>query len=1042
MPARQTLNIANRLIWAAALLLIGQSLARAERLSIKTYTTTDGLGSSFVHRILQDSRGFIWFSTRNGLSRFDGHQFTTYNTEHGLPQSTINFFLESRSGSYWVATNGGGVCRFDPRDVGSPPARDQARPLFTVYPVGDQPATNRVNLLYEDRNGLIWAGTDNGVFCLEKSGDSEAFHHVDLGSAPRLDDLGVSVLLGDRRGALWVGIYGELYRLLPDGHSEHYTPRQGLATDGIQSLFEDREGRMWVGARQGLFLLVSEPDPNRSVVARRYTTADGLVHNSVFGIQQTSDGHLWIGTEDGLNEFDGARMRGYTKDHGLSSKAVGPIIEDRDGNLWIGTSGSGVMKLIRNGFTSYGDADGPGFTQVYSIFEDVKGELFTIGEGWNISHFDGTKFSSMRPRVPEEINAAWMPQLAFLDHTGEWWVANNKRLYRFPTLNRPEDLSSARPRAVYSTSDGLADENVHRFFEDSHGDLWLSIIVSARARLFRWERATETFHQYTEADGLPPSNIPFTFCEDRDGNLWIGFYEGGVGRYQGGRFSLVNPAGGWPAGVMTSLFLDQAGRLWITNNRAGITRIDDPTTDHPKLVTYTMAEGLSSNDTRCVTEDQWGRIYVGTVRGVDRLDLATNRIKHYTPADGLSNDFVVTAHRDRRGWLWFGTMKGMSRLIPELDRPASAPPVFITGLRVAGVSYQLSELGQTEATGLEFGSHENQVQIDFTGLAFALGEDLRFRCKLEGADTDWNPLTTQRAVNYASLRPGKYRFVVEAVNTDGEISAPAVVDFVIRPPLWLRWWFIVLSSAVIGLGLYALYRYRLGRLIEIERVRTRIAADLHDDIGSSLSQIAIISEVVQKQVRPQEESIARNLSLMARVSREAVDSMSDIVWAINPQRDHLRDLARRMRRFASETFPARDIEFSFHSPGLEHDVKLGADVRRQVFLIFKESVNNIVRHSGCTRAEVAVRVEGPWLVLKIGDNGKGIHDTGLSEGNGLVSMQERAQSLGGELKFSAGEGGGTTITLKVPHDHRTWIKGDRDSRNSAGPKRRWRKDGD
>src|SRR4029077_8921557 len=121
------------------------------------------------------------------------------------------------------------------------------------------------------------------------------------------------------------------------------------------------------------------------------------------------------------------------------------------------------------------------------------------------------------------------------------------------------------------------------------------------------------------------------FCEDRDGNLWIGFYEGGVGRYQGGRFSLVNPAGGWPAGVMTSLFLDQAGRLWITNNRAGISRIDDPKTDHPKLITYTMAEGLSSNDTRCVTEDEWGRIYVGTVRGVDRLDLATNRIKHYTP---------------------------------------------------------------------------------------------------------------------------------------------------------------------------------------------------------------------------------------------------------------------------------------------------------------------------------------------------------------------------------------------------------------------------
>jgi len=325
--------------------------------------------------------------------------------------------------------------------------------------------------------------------------------------------------------------------------------------------------------------------------------------------------------------------------------------------------------------------------------------------------------------------------------------------------------------------------------------------------------------------------------------------------------------------------------------------------------------------------------------------------------------------------------------------------------------------------GLELGWRQNQVQIDFTGLAFALGESLRFRYKLEGADSDWSPLTSQRTINYASLRPGSYRFVVQAVNQDGHISpTPAVIAFTIHAPVWQRWWFIALSMALIGAGSYALYRYRLARLIEMERVRTRIAADLHDDIGSSLSQIAIISEVLHKQIQPQEQSVDRNLSLMARVSREAVDSMSDIVWAINPQRDHMHDLVRRMRRFASETFPARDIEFSFKVPGAEQDIKLDADVRRQVFLIFKEGVNNIVRHSGCARAEIEMRIEGPWLVLKIADNGQGIGDARFNEGNGLMNMRRRAESLGGALEVTSGDRNGTTIALKVLHGRRIWTE--------------------
>src|SRR5262245_41077478 len=170
-----------------------------------------------------------------------------------------------------------------------------------------------------------------------------------------------------------------------------------------------------------------------------------------------------------------------------------------------------------------------------------------------------------------------MPQLAFLDHTGEWWVANNKGLYRFSRLSRFGQLRHISPRKIYISRDGPPDGTVKRFFEDSRGDLWMSTDANVHNRLVRWERATETFHLYAEADGLPPPNPPLAFCEDRAGNLWIGFSEGGVARYHGGRFTLFTASDGWPTGMITSLFLDQSGRLWVASNKSGLGRIDDPT---------------------------------------------------------------------------------------------------------------------------------------------------------------------------------------------------------------------------------------------------------------------------------------------------------------------------------------------------------------------------------------------------------------------------------------------------------------------------------
>ncbi|HYV27652.1 MAG TPA: ATP-binding protein, partial [Candidatus Eisenbacteria bacterium] len=211
-----------------------------------------------------------------------------------------------------------------------------------------------------------------------------------------------------------------------------------------------------------------------------------------------------------------------------------------------------------------------------------------------------------------------------------------------------------------------------------------------------------------------------------------------------------------------------------------------------------------------------------------------------------------------------------------------------------------------------------------------------------------------------------------------------------------------------------MHRYRVNRLLELERVRTRIATDLHDDIGSSLSQIAILSEVVRQNVGQDSTQVNEPLSRITTSSSELMGTMSDIVWAIDPHKDRLADLTQRMRRFASDVLTARSIDFEFQAPDITRKLNLGADVRRQVFLVFKESINNIVRHAACSHVDIDLRVKRDLLILSIKDDGRGFDPAQESDGHGLVSMQTRAKEMGGTLKISSRTGEGTSVILEMP----------------------------
>jgi len=1019
---------------------------QAERLPIKTYTTADGLARDSVNRIVQDSHGFLWFCTTEGLSRFDGYKFTTYGTDQGLPHRNVTDLLETRDGVYWIAT-GAGLCRFNPtapapaslslqsegqRWRTSEERAPASEPRFIIYRPREDARANYINVLTEDRQGVVWCGTWDGLYRLEQADNRWTLSFVDIGMPTEVQaDSAVMALLEDRLGALWVGSVSGLYRRLPDGRVERFTTNNGLPFNDVRALLEDGEGRLWVGTTLGLAQFIFDTD--RPSVARVYTIADGLASNYIWSLFQSPDKRLWVGTSGGLSVFlptgrrDDEGFRSYTDAHGLSDVNVEALTEDKDGNLWLGTESGGAMKIARDGLTVYRETDGLGGARIAAILESQAGELIVIDAGGFLNHFDGRRFIAVKPNLPKNISYlgwGWY-QHSFQDHNGEWWVPTGEGLCRFPKVDRVEQLAHARPLAFYTTRNGLPSNEVFRLYEDSRGDIWIST-SGKRDGLTRWERASGKFHRYTEADGLPSSNTPSAFREDASGNLWIGFHEGGLARYRNGRFMLFTATDGLPAGLIRALYLDHARRLWIATSRGGLARLDDPSAERPRFVTYTTAEGLSGNEVRCITEDAQGRIYIGTGRGVDRLDPTTGHIRHYTMADGLPSSELNVSFRDRHGALWFGTLQGLARLVPEPERPRQPPPILISGLRIAGVPYPVSELGETQIASIELEANQNQIQTDFLSLGYRTGEVLRYQYMLEGADREWSAPTDVRTITYANLSPGTYRFVVRAVNADGASSpTPATVAFTILRPIWQRWWFVALLALLVAVTVHRIYRYRVGRLLELERVRTRIATDLHDDIGASLSRMAILSEVVKRQLGATENGAGRMLTEMADSARELVDSMSDIVWSVDPRRDDLKNVVLRVRQFASEVLEAKGIAWEFETPPEPERVKLAPEQRRHLYLLFKEAINNVVRHADCRSVSLAIKITGHQLVAEIGDDGCGFVSLPAEEqatdarrgGHGLKNMQARAEQLGGRLSISSPLGRGTHLTMTVPLKH-------------------------
>lgn len=1020
--------------------------AAAERLPLKIYSTADGLANDTVNRIVADSRGFLWFCTAEGLSRFDGDSFKNYGQNDGLPHRNTHDILETPEGRYLIATSGGLVSmnpagrrfRWNILDLKLERTSTDAA-LFTTYPapesMTDRKASKAFVSLAKDRAGNVFAMSGSNVYKVFPDGDGLRFEKLEFDPQTSRDG-NLNKIFVDSRDNLWIaGTFG-LFLRTPAGVIGR------IDAVGGNGFFEDRDGNIWAdsgGEPLGIRRFSFPADPSKPVPAELLTTKEGLLKNGFSNaIAELADGRILVSSDGRVFDFNpkdaaGARFRPLDDELFLGAK-------DKNGNIWFTTNGKGVARYSPNSFIVFDERDGLPKETITSIFGTPGGDVYATVGRTKLALVSGEKIESFTPS--RLTSREWLETyLDFESASGDFFVPSIDGLMRYSSPR------ASSPAKVYTTADGLKKNAVTSSFEDSHGRIWFGV-ADTEISLHQLDLKTGRITQFGPRDGLPQNSGPVAYGEDSDGNVWIGFYFGQILRYKDGRFRDFTEEGLIARNSVSGFLSDSPGRLWISTTSRGLFRVDEATSDRPNFVNISTAQGLSSNQTNCLAKDVFGRIYIGTGLGINRLEPATGRVKIYTKNDGLPGSTISQCYSDAGQRLWFASNDSLISYMPTVENASAPPPIFLDRISVSGKPRPVSELGESEIAGLELAPDENQIRMEFFAISFDVGETLRYQYKLN--DQEWSEPHDQRSVDL-NLAAGTYEFQVQAITADGVISqSPARVAFTIARPVWQREWFLVLAAVVVGLLIFLIYhrrtenlrrinsalteardaeerlrRAREERLAELQKVRSRIATDLHDDIGSSLTQIAVYSEVARQRERDQGNA-GEALDMISTVTTDLVETMSDIVWAINPKKDHLQDLTQRMRRFASDVLTATSIDLDFRALAGETEIPLGANIRREVFLIFKETVNNIVKHSAATAAQIEFETDEHRLSIRFTDNGVGFDPQAkigdgetrdwkkMRGGNGLLNMAKRARELGGCYEIRSSVGGGTVVVLEVP----------------------------
>jgi ligand-binding sensor domain-containing protein len=965
-----------------------------------------------VFALHQDVDGFLWIGTQDGLARFDGSEMRILRHDpkdlHSISNSSIHLLFEDRRGRFWVGTEDG-LNILDRRRLKA------VRVPTPGHPEGDGAW---FYCAFEDREGRLWFGTDDGLlrFDGERSG-FRLFQHEE-GDPTTLTDPAVVGIQEDRAGCLWVATTSwnnqSLHRMTAQGEVAGRFPMTGPASRQYAFLI-DSQDRFWTHPSGPMYF-----DPEgRAFTGRASISGCSEARSAI----ERVDGSIWIACDDGLyhSENDTPHMVGqrvveasgtWLENYGRS------LVEDSSGTLWVGTEGglfridphskpfSSIVRDPANPYSLSADA-------VSAIAEAPEGELWVATYGGGLNRVDPATGRSRHycvdPDRPDRCTSGVIWHL----HTtqdGMLWIAGSQLWSVDP---KDEKLTLRSPRGV------IIDSIV--FIAQGDDDmLWMG---GLGGRLYRYTISTGDFeaiefefeHQHQGTDNRFDSLL-------LDGDtLWIGMGDAlGVFDTTRGSFSKLrletvegmslSSLGTW------AIHRDPDGCLWLGTS-IGLVHFSP---EERRFGLLTTQDGLPGSSVYSILEDETGAFWLGTNRGLVRFDRSRTRdwrFRTFTTTDGTGNTEFNrhAALRTDDGSMYFGGMDGLTCFDPSRihDNPF-VPPIAITKIDVSS-----REGTRTiDSCGLDrlvLAPGDTTVRFQFAALNFTSPGLNRYRYHLEGFDSAWIDAGTRRTTQYTNIPPGTYRMRVSGSNNDGVWNEEGrSLEIVVQPAVWETWWFRVMVGALVLGVTWAGVRFRARRKHNMERLRLRIAGDLHDDLSSDLSGVAVLADMLC-QTEGLGSSERADLGTIRDASLHMADGLRDIVWYIDPEHDSLEATVRRMKRVVSTLLRGISHEFVVDLP--QRNVPLGVNARRNLFLILKEGVHNIVRHAEAENVEIVVAVSGGLLRLSIKDDGRGFDPAAASAGHGVGSMRRRAEEIDAEFEILSVPGRGTELCLTVGLAH-------------------------
>ena len=984
--------------------------------NFQSWQKEQGLTASPVRALLQTRDGYLWLGGDDGLARFDGLRFVSFGVPEGIKCGPVSALLEDQRGALWIGSVGNGLCCWQNNRL-------------TTFHRGDGLPAEAISALAEDSDGQLWVGTDAGLVLWHGN------RPLPLKAANVFAGHRITALLKDQHGQIWIGakgvgifkyVNGEFAALSADGTGE-------LLKDS-HCLLMDQTGKLWVGAGEDSVLCRDRGS------WRTYRIPHNLAKAYVSALAEELNGTIWAGAASGgLLEWRDGKFSSIPVGTGLAGNLIESMLSDHSGQLWVGTD-VGLNRIRHKSLFALSQGEGLGFGAAKGLAEVRPGVVWAAKPTDGLYRWDGKSFGRLFARGLSSRDSQITGLL--VTHEGFCWVSttNSLLLYKDPIAAADEVrvIADAKP-------------NVISLAESRDGTLWLG---TEDGKLWELREA-----RWTEQTNLPPSGAITAMAADTDGCLWVGTEENGLYRVGNNGIQHLARHEGLPREAISTLYLDSAGVLWIGSAGEGLSRWRNGHIDR-----FSVAQGLPA-DISQILEDDSGRLWLGSKTGIaciskQRLDdLVSGKVPVVYPqlfgrtegmlSEECSGGFSPAGLKMKSGLLWFSTLKGVVVVDPFVQPVAvrmpttmleevlvdRAPDPMFHGSnpqRAAGDLSSPNEKFQDETLRITPGRH--QVEFLYTGLNSDVPEQIRFRYRLDGLDNDWVEAGTRRAAFYSYLPPGDYRFRLAACNGDGIwTNNTSELKLSVLRHFWQSWWFITLAAlsllALVAATVRIVEKKKLSsrlKLLEqeraLERERTRIAQDLHDEMGAKLCRISFLSEHTRRgQLQPSE--LKDQITSISDASRELLHSLDEIVWAVNPQNDTSEHVASYISQYAQDYFQVTGIQCELDIPAQLPSYPLSSQIRHQLFLAVHEALTNILKHSGATQAKVSMAFKNESLEINIFDNGKGfdagakLADAGLGSGlsgDGLINMRKRLENLGGSCQIDSTPGRGTQICFVIP----------------------------